>query len=59
MILFTKKGGVYSCVLLSRTFHEAEKLDEVVVPLPTFRAKDKAPAVTSIDEQKKVFVHIH
>ena len=28
-ILFTKKGPTLTCVFLSRTFHEAEQLDEV------------------------------
>nr|CDS15848.1 MORC family CW type zinc finger protein 2B [Echinococcus granulosus] len=53
MILFTKRDGVFSCVFLSRTFHEAEKLDEVIVPLPTFRVNDRSPYISSSDEQKK------
>lgn len=28
-ILFTKKGPTMTCVFLSRTFHEEEKIDEV------------------------------
>lgn len=28
-ILFTKKGAAMTCVFLSRTFHEEEKIDEV------------------------------
>ncbi|KAM3181951.1 hypothetical protein ACTXT7_013359 [Hymenolepis weldensis] len=53
MILFTKKDGVYSCVFLSRTFHEAERLDEVIVPLPTFYANDKTPIITYPEDHKK------
>ncbi|VDK20280.1 unnamed protein product [Taenia asiatica] len=53
MILFTKRGGIFSCVFLSRTFHETEKLDEVIVPLPTFRVSDRSPYISSPDEQKK------
>ncbi|KAM7540398.1 hypothetical protein Aperf_G00000029125 [Anoplocephala perfoliata] len=53
MILFTKRNGVYSCVFLSRTFHESERLDEVIVPLPTFNVKDKTPNIVTPDEQKK------
>ena len=30
LIVFTKKEGVLTCVFLSRTFHENEKLDEVI-----------------------------
>ena len=59
MILFTKKGGVFSCVFLSRTFHETEKLDEVIVPLPTFRVKDRTPDVSSNEDQKKVAMRIY
>lgn len=54
MILFTKRDGIFSCVFLSRTFHETEKLDEVIVPLPTFRVNDRSPHVSSPDDQKKV-----
>nr|CDS32030.1 MORC family CW type zinc finger protein 2B [Hymenolepis microstoma] len=53
MILFTKKDGIYSCVFLSRTFHEAERLDEVIVPLPTFNSNDKTPIFTHPEDQKK------
>ena len=30
LIIFTKKGPVMSAVFLSRTFHEEEKIDEVI-----------------------------
>ncbi|KAG1652626.1 MORC family CW-type zinc finger protein 2 [Nymphon striatum] len=42
-ILFTKKGETMSCVFLSRTFHEEENLQEVIVPLPSFDAKNHKP----------------
>ncbi|XP_029018303.1 ATPase MORC2 isoform X2 [Betta splendens] len=42
-ILFTKKGGTLSCLFLSRTFHEEEGLDEVIVPLPSWDLKTKEP----------------
>jgi len=29
LIVFTKKGPTMTCVFLSRTFHEAEHIDEV------------------------------
>ncbi|KAH3882973.1 hypothetical protein DPMN_006920, partial [Dreissena polymorpha] len=37
MIIFTKKGDSQTCLFLSRTFHEDEKIDEVIVPLPSFK----------------------
>ncbi|XP_033118794.1 ATPase MORC2-like isoform X2 [Anneissia japonica] len=40
-ILFTKKGDTMTCLFLSRTFHEQEKIDEVIVPLPSFDVKSK------------------
>ncbi len=30
-ILFTKKSGLLTCVFLSRTFHEKERIDEVTL----------------------------
>ncbi|KAG8596570.1 hypothetical protein GDO81_001970 [Engystomops pustulosus] len=38
-ILFTKKGETMSCLFMSRTFHEEEGIDEVIVPLPTWNSK--------------------
>uniref|UniRef100_A0A1I7X7B5 t-SNARE coiled-coil homology domain-containing protein n=1 Tax=Heterorhabditis bacteriophora TaxID=37862 RepID=A0A1I7X7B5_HETBA len=35
-ILFTKKDGLLTCLLLSRTFHEKYGLKEVFVPAPSF-----------------------
>lgn len=58
MVLFTKKDGVYSCVFLSRSFHEAERLDEVIVPLPTFNASDKTPIIANQEDQIKVVYYI-
>lgn len=42
-ILFTKKGNTLTCLFLSRTFHEEEGLDEVIVPLPSWDLKTKEP----------------
>lgn len=42
-ILFTKKGDTLTCLFLSRTFHEEEGLDEVIVPLPSWDLKTKHP----------------
>ncbi|XP_076863244.1 ATPase MORC2 [Brachyhypopomus gauderio] len=42
-ILFTKKDEKLTCLFLSRTFHEEEGLDEVIVPLPNWDAKTQLP----------------
>uniref|UniRef100_A0A3P8TYY4 MORC family CW-type zinc finger 2 n=1 Tax=Amphiprion percula TaxID=161767 RepID=A0A3P8TYY4_AMPPE len=42
-ILFTKKGNALTCLFLSRTFHEEEGLDEVIVPLPSWDLRTKEP----------------
>lgn len=42
-ILFTKKGDSLTCLFLSRTFHEEEGLDEVIVPLPSWNLTTKEP----------------
>ncbi|KAK7088182.1 ATPase MORC2A-like [Littorina saxatilis] len=43
LIMFTKKGLTMSCLFLSRTFHEEEGIDEVIVPLPSFEAGTRRP----------------
>ncbi|XP_049618783.1 ATPase MORC2 isoform X1 [Syngnathus scovelli] len=42
-ILFTKKANSLTCLFLSRTFHEEEGLDEVIVPLPSWDLATKEP----------------
>ncbi|XP_029296414.1 LOW QUALITY PROTEIN: ATPase MORC2 [Cottoperca gobio] len=42
-ILFTKKDDTLTCLFMSRTFHEEEGLDEVIVPLPSWDLKTKEP----------------
>ena len=37
MIIFTKKNDTQTCLFLSRTFHELEKIDEVWLMLLTQR----------------------
>ncbi|CAB3402600.1 unnamed protein product [Caenorhabditis bovis] len=41
MLLLTKKDGILSCLLLSRTFHKEHDLKEVFVPSPSFNAEDR------------------
>ncbi|KAL4224082.1 ATPase morc2 [Mactra antiquata] len=43
MIIFTKKNSTQTCLFLSRTFHEEEKIEEVIVPLPSFKANTRNP----------------
>lgn len=47
MILFTKRDGRLTCMMISRSFHEAERLDEVIVPIPAFDAAQKQPFLGS------------
>lgn len=42
-ILFTKKDNKLTCLFLSRTFHEEEGLDEVIVPLPSWDLETQQP----------------
>ncbi|XP_053135225.1 ATPase MORC2 isoform X1 [Hemicordylus capensis] len=49
-ILFTKKDNSMTCLFLSRTFHEEEGIDEVIVPLPTWSAYSKEPLTDNMEK---------
>ncbi|NXD29964.1 MORC2 protein, partial [Spelaeornis formosus] len=49
-ILFTKKDNTMTCLLLSRTFHEEEGIDEVIVPLPTWNAWSHEPVTDNMEK---------
>ncbi|XP_032054907.1 ATPase MORC2 [Aythya fuligula] len=49
-ILFTKKNTTMTCLLLSRTFHEEEGIDEVIVPLPTWNARSREPVTDNMEK---------
>ncbi|KAM4809526.1 ATPase MORC2 isoform 2-T2 [Rhinophrynus dorsalis] len=49
-ILFTKKGHSMTCLFLSRTFHEEEGIDEVIVPLPTWNSKTYEPLTDNMEK---------
>lgn len=49
-ILFTKKEETMSCLFLSRTFHEEEGIDEVIVPLPTWNAQTRDPVTDNVEK---------
>nr|XP_030716682.1 ATPase MORC2 isoform X9 [Globicephala melas] len=49
-ILFTKKEETMTCLFLSRTFHEEEGIDEVIVPLPTWNARTREPVTDNVEK---------
>ncbi|NXU53214.1 MORC2 protein, partial [Turnix velox] len=49
-ILFTKRDNTMTCLLLSRTFHEEEGIDEVIVPLPTWSARNQEPVTDNMEK---------
>ncbi|KAF1542120.1 MORC family CW-type zinc finger protein 2, partial [Eudyptula minor] len=49
-ILFTKKDNAMTCLLLSRTFHEEEGINEVIVPLPTWSARSQEPVTDNMEK---------
>uniref|UniRef100_H0XJK5 CW-type domain-containing protein n=1 Tax=Otolemur garnettii TaxID=30611 RepID=H0XJK5_OTOGA len=49
-ILFTKKDNTMTCLFLSRTFHEEEGIDEVIVPLPTWNAQTREPITDNMEK---------
>ncbi|NXO29879.1 MORC2 protein, partial [Cisticola juncidis] len=49
-ILFTKKDNTMTCLLLSRTFHEEEGIDEVIVPLPTWNMRSCEPMTDNMEK---------
>ncbi|KAI8783313.1 ATPase MORC2 [Biomphalaria glabrata] len=51
LMLFTKRGDTRSCLFLSRTFHEEENIDEVIVPIPSFEATSQKPKL--MDQRHK------
>ncbi|XP_060105054.1 ATPase MORC2 [Heteronotia binoei] len=49
-ILFTKKDNIMTCLFLSRTFHEEEGIDEVIVPLPSWNAHTEEPLTDNMEK---------
>ncbi|XP_070619238.1 LOW QUALITY PROTEIN: ATPase MORC2 [Erythrolamprus reginae] len=49
-ILFTKKENSMTCLFLSRTFHEEEGIDEVIVPLPAWNASTREPLADNMEK---------
>ncbi|XP_066302480.1 ATPase MORC2-like isoform X1 [Branchiostoma lanceolatum] len=57
-ILFTKKRNTKSIVFLSRTFHQEEKIEEVIVPLPSWDMDSNRPIAKSAKQQEKYLTEI-
>ncbi|XP_056009160.1 ATPase MORC2-like [Ostrea edulis] len=53
LILFTKKGATMTCLFLSRSFHEEEHIDEVIVPIPSFETNTRTTLVTGARAKEK------
>lgn len=53
MVMFTKKGLSMSCLMISRSFHDQEKIKEVIVPLPSFHVRNHAPLIDSNSAKAK------
>ena len=48
------RGTTMSCVFLSRSFHESEKIQEVIVPIPSWSQATKMPLGSTQQETEKV-----
>ena len=53
-IMFTKRNGQMTCLFLSRTFHNEENIEEVIVPMPSFNAHTSTPLARTAAEKAKV-----
>ena len=58
LMLFTKRGDAKSCLFLSRTFHEEENIDEVIVPMPSFDIGSRTPRTGDARSKKKVSMYV-
>lgn len=52
-ILLTKKESTMSCLMLSRTFHETESLNEVIVPMPSWNRQTRLAMPAYDDDREK------
>uniref|UniRef100_A0A0M3HKA9 Aminotran_1_2 domain-containing protein n=1 Tax=Ascaris lumbricoides TaxID=6252 RepID=A0A0M3HKA9_ASCLU len=53
MLLLTKKEGLLTCMLISRSFLEDNNLKKVIVPTPSF-LEDGTAFYETLDEMEKV-----
>lgn len=54
LMVFTKKDNTMSCLFLSRTFHEEEGIDEVIVPIPSFEIGTRKPMPSSRGKKHEI-----
>lgn len=54
LMVFTKKDKTMSCLFLSRTFHEEECIDEVIVPIPSFEKGTRKPLNSNILKKHEI-----
>lgn len=43
LLLFTKKDNIGTILLISDTFIRSERIQEIVVPIPSFECRSKMP----------------
>ena len=51
-ILFTKKGRQITCLMLSRTFHDHENIDSIIVPMPVWDCDTKKPCLQAGGQER-------
>ena len=56
-IVFSKTKDLCTCIYMSRTFHEDEKIDEVIVPIPSWDVKNRKPYPSTPEDLQKVSEH--
>ena len=47
LLIFTKKDNVGTILLISDTFIRSERIEEIVVPIPSFDVRTKTPLFDS------------
>ena len=53
-IVFSKTKEQHVCIYMSRTFHEDEKIDEVIVPIPSWDSKNRRPFPSTPEDLERV-----
>lgn len=53
-ILFTKRDHNLTCLMLSRTFLDRERIDTIIVPMPVWNTDNKRPIYDDKGGKKKV-----
>ena len=53
-IVFSKTKDQLVCIYMSRTFHEDEKIEEVIVPIPCWDVKNRKPFPSTPEDLERV-----